>query len=229
MPIITTIINTIATIMTSIIINITIIIRFIFITSFIISIFIINITNIPTFTINSTTISIIVITITITSTIILFITMFIFYVFLSAIVILFIANIDLMKYNSLILNNISFCSFIEYFLIFVDVFLTMSFTLIIVGRIVFPGISVTNCFLLIMLLPKKSYAYKKKLTKQKKKYKNGRKANPTFYIIRHSLLIVFRFLLSKKIKQPKGKSMPDKNINLIFFNKFLGDTRYNTN
>lgn len=46
----------------------------------------------------------------------------------------------------------------------------------------------------------------KKETKQRK-YKNGTKANPVFYIFHQSLLIIFLILLSNKIEQPKHRNV----------------------
>lgn len=84
-----------------------------------------------------------------------------------------------------------------------------------VGRIVFPGISVT-LFSNHGAAVEKDYAYQKILSKQRK-YGNSQRANPTFYILRHSLLINSLILLSDK-KQPKGTKMTCNNIrNLGFF------------
>ena len=91
-----------------------------------------------------------------------------------------------MEYNFLIFNSISIYSFIEHFLIFIDLFLRTSFNLFMVSRIIFPGVSATVCFSIIMLLPKKTILIKKKLTKQRK-YNNDQKANPIIYILRQSV------------------------------------------
>ena len=70
-------------------------------------------------------------------------------------VMLFLSNIDLMKYSFLIFNSTSFFSCVEYFLIFIDLFLKMSFNLIMTSRIVAPGVPVTVCSSIILLLLKK--------------------------------------------------------------------------
>ena len=72
--------------------------------------------------------------------------------------------------------------------------------------IAFPGIFVTVCFLILFLLPKQTIARKKKLNK-KRKYKNGPKASPTFYIFHRSFLTILLVLLFNKTKQPKNTSM----------------------
>ena len=81
-------------------------------------------------------------------------------------------------------------------------------------------------FLITFLLPKQTIL-KKRNSWHKENTKNGQKANPTFYILRHSKLIIFLILLPNKTKQPKETSMSHTNIKNPFFkNKFL-DTRYN--
>ena len=99
-------------------------------------------------------------------------------------------------------NSICFYHFIEYYTIYINVFLKMSLGL---GRTAFSGIFVTVCFLIILLLPKQTIPTKKKLTKRKK-YKSGPKTNTTFFILHHSLLMIFLVLLSNKTKQPKDTS-----------------------
>ena len=76
------------------------------------------------------------------------------------------------------------------------------------SRIAFPGIFFTVCFLIILLLSKQTAPTKKKLTKQKEKYKRCPKINPTFFILHCSLLMIFLVLLSNETKQPKGTSIP---------------------
>ena len=59
-----------------------------------------------------------------------------------------------------------------------------------------------------------------KLTKQRK-YKNGPKANPTFYILLRCLLIFLLALLSNKTKEPKDTSVRQnyiKNENCVSIN-----------
>ena len=69
-------------------------------------------------------------------------------------------------------SSISFYHLVEYSTIYIDVFLKMSLGLIKLSMIAFLGISVTVCFLIILLLPKQTIPTKKKLTKRKK-YKSG--------------------------------------------------------
>ena len=69
----------------------------------------------------------------------------------------------------------------EYFMIYVTVIFE-TLRLIKLSRIAFPGIFVIVCLLIILLLlPKQTIFDKKKLAKQRK-YKNGQKDNPTFYV-----------------------------------------------
>ena len=143
----------------TIILNITTIIRSTFITTIIINFSTINMI-IPTFNINIT-IMIIIVIIIITGTITTII-IFIFYVFLSIILILVIINIDLTKYNFLIFDSISLSSFIGYFLIYINLFLKMYFSLIKFSRIAFfSGIFVTVCFLIILMLQKQTILKKR--------------------------------------------------------------------
>lgn len=144
----------------TIILNITTIIRSTFITTIIINFSTINMI-IPTFNINIT-IMIIIVIITITGTITTIIIIFVFYVFLSIILILVIINIDLTKYNFLIFDSISLSSFIGYFLIYINLFLKMYFSLIKFSRIAFfSGIFVTVCFLIILMLQKQTILKKR--------------------------------------------------------------------
>ena len=73
---------------------------------------------------------------------------------------------DLMKYF-LMFNSINFYHFIEYSTIYINVFLKIPLGLIKLSRTAIPGIFVTVCFLIILLLPKQ-IPTKKKLTKRKK-------------------------------------------------------------
>ena len=115
-------------------------------------------------------------------------------------------KIDLMKYSLLIFNSIGFYSFIEYSKIYINVYLKISLGLIKLSRVVFPGIFVTVCFLIILLLSKQTIPTKKKINKQGK-YKNDPKTNPTFYILHDFWLIIFPVLLSDKTRKPKDTSM----------------------
>ena len=103
-------------------------------------------------------------------------------------------------------NSIIFYLFIDYSTIYINVILKIPLGLIKLSRIAFPGIFVSVCFLIILLLAKQTMPTKKKLTKQGK-YKNGSKANPTFYILRRTLLIISLGPLASKTKQPKGTGM----------------------
>lgn len=143
----------------TIILNITTIIRSTFITTIIINFSTINMI-ILTFNINIT-IMIIIVIIIITGTITTII-IFVFYVFLSIILILVIINIDLTKYNFLIFDSISLSSFIGYFLIYINLFFKMYFSLIKFSRIAFfSGIFVTVCFLIILMLQKQTILKKR--------------------------------------------------------------------
>ena len=115
-------------------------------------------------------------------------------------------KIVLMKYSLLIFNSIGFYSFIEYSKIYINVYLKISLGLIKLSRVVFPGIFVTVCFLIILLLSKQTIPTKKKIDKQRK-YKNDPKTNPTFYILHDFSLIIFLVLLSDKTRKPKDTSM----------------------
>ena len=83
----------------------------------------------------------------------------------------------------------------------------MPLGLIKLSRIAFPGIFVTVCFLITLLLPKQTIRTKKKLTKQKK-YKSGPKTNPAFFILHRALFMIFLVLFSNKTKQAKDTSIP---------------------
>ena len=112
---------------------------------------------------------------------------------------------------SLLPPSSSFYFFVEYSMIYSNVFLKIFLGLVKLSRIAFPGIFVTVCFLIILLLPKQTIPTKKKSTTQRK-YKNGPKANLTFYNLCHSLLIIFLVLLSNKTKRPRDTSMRYNNI-----------------
>ena len=70
----------------------------------------------------------------------------------------------------------------------------------------------SHCFML------KQIILDKNLNTQRK-YKNRQNANPTFYILRHSLLINFLILLINKRKQAKDTSMSYNNIKNTIFSK----------
>ena len=130
---------------------------------------------------------------------------------------LVIFNADLIKCDFLYFSCKSLCSFIKYLLLYVKGFLKMHFSLIELSRFVFPGIFVTVCLSLMLLLPKQIILKQKKLAKQRK-YKNCRKAYPSFYILCHSLFIICLILLFNKIKQAKETRMSYNNVkNTIFF------------
>ena len=130
---------------------------------------------------------------------------------------LVIFNADLIKCPFLFFNCKSICSFIEYFLLYVNGFLKILFSSIELSRFVFPGIFVTVCMSLTLLLPKQIILKQKKSAKQRK-YKNPPKAYPTFYVLSHSLFIICLILLFNKIKQAKEKRMSyNNNKNTIFF------------
>ena len=126
-------------------------------------------------------------------------------------------NADLIKWDFFYFNCKSLCSFIKYLLLYVNGFLKMLFSLIELSRFVFPGIFVTVCLPLMLLLPKQIILKQKKLAKQRK-YKNCRKAYPSFYILCHSLFKICLILLFKKIKQAKETRMSYNNVkNTILF------------
>ena len=126
-----------------------------------------------------------------------------FCIFLSIKLILVMFNVDLIKCIFLYFNCKSFYSFIEYLLLYANGFLKMLFSLIELSRFIFPGIFVTICLSLILLLPKQTIHKQKKFTKQRK-YKSCQKDYPAIiYILRHSLFIIFLILLFNKAKQTK--------------------------
>ena len=83
--------------------------------------------------------------------------------------------------------------------------------------LIFPGIFVTICLSLILLLPKQTIHKQKKLTKQRK-YKSFQKDYPAIiYILRHFFFIIFLILLFNKAKQTKWTRMSYNNVkNSIF-------------
>ena len=126
-----------------------------------------------------------------------------FCIFQSIKLILVMFNVDLIKCIFLYFNCKSFYSFIEYLLLYANGFLKMLFSLIELSRFIFPGIFVTICLSLILLLPKQTIHKQKKFTKQRK-YKSCQKDYPAIiYILRHSLFIIFLILLFNKAKQTK--------------------------
>ena len=126
-----------------------------------------------------------------------------FCIFQSIKLILVMFNVDLIKCIFLYFNCKSYYSFIEYLLLYANGFLKMLFSLIELSRFIFPGIFVTICLSLILLLPKQTIHKQKKFTKQRK-YKSCQKDYPAIiYILRHSLFIIFLILLFNKAKQTK--------------------------
>ena len=74
-----------------------------------------------------------------------------------------------------------------------------------------------------------NYANKKKKWTKQRKYKNGPKANTTFYILHQSLLIIFLYYyyLTKQSNQKIQVWLTKKSKH--FFTEFFGDTGHNKN
>ena len=104
----------------------------------------------------------------------------------------------------------------------------MLFSLIELIRFVFPSIFVTVCLSLTLLLPKQIILKQKKSAKQRK-YENRQKSYTTFYILRHSLFIIYLILLFDKVKQAKETRMSyNNNKNTIFFSINILDMQDST-
>ena len=74
-----------------------------------------------------------------------------------------ILNFGFMKFSFLIFNGTSFYFFIEYFRVYVNVFLKNISSLITLDRIAFLGIFAIACFMIILLLPKQTILDKKEI------------------------------------------------------------------
>ena len=92
----------------------------------------------------------------------------------------------------------------------------MLFSLIELGRFFFPGIFVTVCLSLTLLL-RKQIILKEKKSAKIRKYKIPQKAYLTFYILCHSLFTTCLILLFNKINQAKETIMSYNNNKNTFF------------